>query len=352
MGASAAIGGIGNYLANKSASERAEMLQNQSLQNWVKINIPDPEQQKIALQQFVVQGTLNPQMEKAIKADPSQFKDIVISQENRNAQSRALSELQSIGDKGGLRLQDKAALQDALMKQQSTDRSNREAISSEMARRGMGGSGFDVASRLQAQQGTSDQAARNSLSVAAQAQDRALQAIMGGGDLATKYRTQQFGEDAQRAAAADKINLFNTSNLQDVQQRNIAAQNQAAAANLAAKQNIANQNTQQSNYQQEYNKKLLQQQYENQAQKAQGMSGQYGALANTALNQGQQLGNVFSTIGQAGAAGAVASGAKANPKAMSELPDTSTSSANYQSPSDWDLNELLKKNKSDQWGLA
>lgn len=291
-------GGIGNYLSNKSANDRAAMLQNENLQNWVKINIPDPEQQKIALQQFVVQGKLNPQLEQSIKADPSAFKDVVVSEQNRQAQSRALSELQSIGDKGGLRLQDKAALQDALMKQQAADRGNRESIQSEMSRRGLGGSGFEVASRLQGQQGTSDQAARNSLSVAAQAQERALQAIMGAGDLGTKYRAQDFSEGAQRAQAADKINLFNTQNLQDVQQRNTGSLNRASEMNLAQAQRTADANVNQSNYEQEYNKKLAQKNFENQAQKAQGMGGNYQALANTAVQAGQNAGNTFSNFGQ------------------------------------------------------
>jgi hypothetical protein len=295
-GGASLLGGLGSFLANSSAADRAEMLQNQALRNWIGVNIPDPKDQQIALQKFVQQGELDPKLETAIKSDPSQFKDIVTSAADRTAQNRALSEIQNIGMRGGLRLQDKAALQDALLQQQTQDRANRQSIESDMARRGLGGSGFDVAARLQGQQGTSDQAARNSLGVAASAQDRALQALMQSGQLATQYRTQQFGEEAQRAAAADAVNRFNTQNLQDVQQRNIGSQNAAQAANLASRQKIADQNTAQANYEQEYNKKLLQQQYENQAQKAAGMSGQYQGMANTEMQRGQALGNTLSNI--------------------------------------------------------
>lgn len=290
------LGGLGNLLANTSANDRAAMLQDQALQNWIKLQIPNPADQQIALQKFVQQGTLDPKLEKAIKADPSKFESIITSQSVKNAQNRALSELQELGNRGGLRLQDKATLQDAMLAQQAKDRGNRDAIASEMARRGLGGSGFDVAARLQGQQGTSDQMARNSLSAAASAQDRALQSIMGAGDLATKYRTQDFGEQAQRAAAADKINLFNTQNLQDIQNRNIGAQNRAAEMNLNQAQKTADQNTQLSNYQQEYNKKLYQQQFQDQMQRAQGISGATQGLANTAVQQGQNIGNTISGL--------------------------------------------------------
>lgn len=295
----AAIGAIGSYLANKSASDRAEMAQNKALQEWIAINIPDPERQKLALEKFVVQGELDPQLEKAIKADPSAFEQIVTSAEQKSSQMRALSELENIGYEGGLRLQDKAALQDSMLEGQVRDRANRDAISADMARRGMGGSGFEVAAQLQGQQSGADRDARNSLSVAAQAQDRALQAIMGAGDLATKYRTQDFGEQSAKAQAEDRINMFNTENLRDVQQRNIGSQNRAAEMNLAQKQSVADKNTQLSNYEQEYNKGLIQKQFDNEAKIAAGKTGQYAAQAQTAVDSGKNLGNLFSNVGGA-----------------------------------------------------
>lgn len=308
-GALASIaGGIGNYVANQSAADRAATLQNQALQQWIAVQIPDPEQQKLALQKFVVEGKLDPKLEQAISANPSQFQKIVTNPGYASAQDKALSQLEDIGNSGGLRLQDKAALQDAQLHQQTQDRANRQAIGADLARRGLGGSGFDVAAQLQGQQGTSDQAANNSLKIAAGAQDRALQSIQQAGGLASQYRTQDFGEQAQKATAADKINLFNTQNLQNVQERNIASQNAAAASNLSQQQKTSDLNTNQSNYEQEYNKKLAQQQFEDQTKKAAGISGQYGNLAQNAQQQGQNTGNLFSNVGSS-LAGAANSGA-------------------------------------------
>jgi hypothetical protein len=74
----AGVAGLANYFANQSAAGRAEALHNEALQRWLKIHIPNPEEQRLALKQFVVQGTLNPQLEQAIKNDPSAFQKIVV----------------------------------------------------------------------------------------------------------------------------------------------------------------------------------------------------------------------------------------------------------------------------------
>jgi hypothetical protein len=302
--ASSLAGGIGNAVSNMSAQDRAAALQDKGLQAWLKVNIPDPKEQQEALTRFVDQGELSPKLEQSIRQNPSEFQKIASDVTDRSAQNRALSELQNIGYNGGLRLQDKAALQDAMMNGEVQDKANREGIESDMARRGLGGSGFDFASQLQAQQSGSDRNARSSLSVAAQAQDRALQSIMQAGDLASKNRSQDFSEQAQKAQAQDAINKFNVQNLQDVQQRNISSQNQAAQYNLAQKQKTADQNVGVSNQEEAYNKGLAQQQFENQAKVAAGQTGQYDKMAGTAQQQGQTAGNAFSNAG--GALGGVA----------------------------------------------
>jgi hypothetical protein len=296
IGGVSLIGGIANFLANKSATDRAEMLYDKNFQEWMKLAIPDPEQQKLAMKRFVVEGTLDPKFEQAIKAQPSEFKNIITSAEDKNAQRRALSELENVGYEGGLRLQDKQKLQESMLEGQTKDRGNRQAIAADAARRGMGGSGFEVASQLQAQQSGADRDSSNRLKIASDAQDRALQAIMGAGELGTKYRGQDFNEQAQKATAADAINRFNTSNLRDVQTRNIGAGNRAQEMNLNARQNASDMNTKQTNYADQYNKELQQRQFENQAKKLSGASGQAAGQANTAMQAGQNAGNFYSNL--------------------------------------------------------
>lgn len=298
-GAVGVLSGLGSLLAGSSANDRAMMFQNQALQQWLAINIPDPEAQRVVLQQFVSQGTLAPELQHAIAQNPSEFESIVTSSSDRGAQERALSELERIGYEGGMRLQDRAALQDVLLQSQGRAESERNSIAAEMARRGQGGSGYEVAARLQGQQGTADQAANSSLKIAANAQDRALAAIEGAGSLATQYRTQDFGEQAQKATAADRIDAFNTANLRDVNSANVGLRNRAQELNLANRQDIANRNTTVNNQQEVYNKGLLQQQYDNQIKKAQGMQGVYDNKSGLATKAGENTANTISNIGGA-----------------------------------------------------
>lgn len=298
IGAGASLGsGLLGYFANKSAAERAQMLQNENLQRWLSINIPNPKDQELALEKFVVQGTLTPQLETAIANDPTEFQKIVTSPSLAAAQNRALGELSRIGYEGGLRLEDKAALMDARMDAINREKSNRQGIVDQMARMGASGSGFDMAARLQGQSDSADREAMAGLKIASDAQNRALEAIKGAGGLATQYRTQDFGEQAQRASAADKINMFNTENLRGVQQRNIGAQNRAQEMNLAQKQKTADENVKQANYQQEYNKGLDQKRFENEMRRMQGASGATQALAQGEINKGQNLANLYGNIG-------------------------------------------------------
>lgn len=291
------ISGIGNFLSNSSANDRAAALQDKVFQQWMQLHIPDPAEQKVAMERFVSQGQLTPVMQQAIAQSPTEFSKIVTSSQDKAAQNRALSELSNIGNQGGLRLQDKSALQDARLGAQTRERSNRLGVADEMSRRGLSGSGYDVAARLSGQQGTADQEANAGLKVAADAQNRALQSIMGAGKLAGDYRSQDFNEQSAKASAADKINAFNTANLRNVNAANTQAENYSNEANLKNKQKISDQNTTVSNAEQQYNKGLVQQQFDNQVKQLAGATGQANALAGTTQKGGQLLGNTISNVG-------------------------------------------------------
>lgn len=300
-------GGIGSYFANQSAAERQRAIQDTELGQILAIQIPDPEQQKIVLQRFIQTGQLSPQLEQAVSQSPSLMNQIKVDQGNVGAQQRALSSLEQIGNEGGMRLQDKAALQEAQLSSASKERGSREAIMDNMGRRGMGGSGFALQAQLQAQQGAADRNSQAGLNVAAQAQDRALKSIEGAGNLAGQYRSQDFNEQAQRAQAQDAINRFNAQNLQGVQHSNVGLQNQAQQQNLTEQQRIADQNAKLGNYEQEHNKGLYQQQFNNQMTRQGAANGVYNQQGQNELQQGKNLGNLFSNIGGSGQAAGTAS---------------------------------------------
>lgn len=296
-----AASGIGSYFANKSANDRANAISDEMMQKWLQLHIPDPVEQRLALEKFVTTGELTPAFEQAVAQDPSQFEQIVTNSEHSAAQNRALGELSKIGYDGGLRLEDKVALNDARAGSINREKAERMGIGDQMARRGMSGSGFDVAARLASQQGSADRESRASLQIASDAQQRALQAIMGAGNLASQYRTQGFNEQGQKATAADAINKFNTQNLRDVNSANVGSSNAANAYNFQNKQDISNKNTNLGNAEQQYNKGLQQQYYNNQMAQLKGASGHADNLAQGERIGGQLLGNTISNLGGAAA---------------------------------------------------
>lgn len=297
--AAAAISAFGSFAAQQSANSRASDLQNEGLQLWLQAHIPDPEEQKIALQQYVQQGTLSPAFQQAIQQDPTGFNAVYKNPEYTAAQNKALEELQKIGEEGGLRLQDRAAIQDAMMQSNNQARSNAMGIAASEAQKGLGGSGFEVEAKLANQANAAQNNGINSLKIAGDAQDRALRAIESSGDMATQLQAQDLGIQNNRAAAQDSINRFNTQNLQGVNAANTAAQNYANEYNLGLKQTLSNANTDLENQQEVYNKGLLQQEYNNELAKNAGATGQYNTLGQTAQQGGQNTANTISNIGGA-----------------------------------------------------
>ena len=284
--------------------DKAQQYADKAIQELIKVNIPDPAAQKIAYERYRSAGELSPELEHAIKADPSAFEQIVQNQKYSQAQDRALGQLQSLGEEGGLSLSDKAALQEQLITNANKDKANRDAIADDMARRGQLGSGMALQAQLGGAQAAGDRDAMARLKALGGAQDRALQAIQGAGDLAGKLQSQDYQRQSDVASARDRINQFNTQNAQSVQQRNVAARNNAAQTNLENQQRLMNANTDMGNEEQRYNKSLIHQNFDDQMKKAGAMAGVYGNAANQAQGQAaqqrQSWGAIGSSLGQMG----------------------------------------------------
>lgn len=283
----------------------AQEYANKAIEELIKVKIPDPEQQKIALSRYYSTGQLDPKLESAIKADPSAFEQVVSNQKYTAAQDRALNQLQSLGEEGGLSLSDKANLQSQMIANANKDKANRDAITDDMARRGQLGSGMELQAQLAGAQSAGDRDAQARLQALGGAQDRAMQAIMGAGDLAGNLQSQDYQRKSDVAQARDRINMFNTQNAQSVQQRNVGSQNMAQQYNLDRSQDIANRNVDIGNQEQQYNKSLDQQRYQNEMQRSGAMSDVYSGAANQARQAAgqkrQQWGAVGSALGQMGA---------------------------------------------------
>ncbi len=275
-------------------------------------NIPLPVLKELHPELYAQVVKLNPELETAVNLGPSAMDGISTNPAMRQAQLNALSKMQQIGDEGGMNLSDKASLNNIMNESNAQAKGQQDAIMQNMAARGMSGSGMEMVQRQMAAQNASNQAANAGLNVAAQAQQRALQAIMQSGQLGGQMQSQDFGQQAQKANAQDAISKFNAQNQQNILSQNVQSKNQSQQWNANQSQNIANQNVGLNNDAQKYNNNLPQQNFNNQISKATGQVAQGNAMANTATQQGaSNLGFYGNTL----AAGANAYGAyQANKK--------------------------------------
>ena len=270
-----ALGGVGSFLGGAAAARAKKEALKKYLEAVQSQEIANPEDyisdyQNIdprSLQQYgAVQET-------ALNADPTALADIQTDPRLRDAQMAALAKLGQIGDEG-LSVSDLAArnelMRDVGVKQQGAQ----GALQQEFARRGMGGSGTELAARLASQQGDYQSAAQQAEALAVQRDSRAKAAVLESGTLAGNIQGADFKQAAEIASAKDSINRFNTANAQGV-----------ATRNVASTQGAKNSNTKQTNDVAFDNNDLIN---KNADQQVTGTLGQIGAKNNIK----QQVGDV------------------------------------------------------------
>lgn len=251
--------------------------------------------------------SLNPELESAVNIGPSEMAGIATDPSLRQAQLKALGKLSEVGDAGG---RDAQFMADAGRLQSDVDASVRGregAIQQNLATRGLSGGMTELVQRnLAAQEGANRQA-QMGMDLKAQAEQRALQALMQSGQLAGQMQGQDFNQASAKAQAADAISKFNAQNLQGVQSRNVANRNSAQQWNAQNAQGIANQNVGLKNESQLYNNNLPQQNFNNQMSRAGAIAGQYNQSGQAkdrdrASNQ-QLIGGLISAGGAFAAGG-------------------------------------------------
>lgn len=244
-------------------------------------NIPLPVLREYYPELYKQVVSLNPEMDTAVNLGPSKMEGVSTDPSLRAAQMSALNKLQEVGSAGG---RDAQFLSDAakLQSDVNTNLQGQEgAIQQNMAARGMSGGGSELVARQMAAQNAANRQSQAGLDLNAQAQQRALQALMQSGQLGGQMQAQDFGQQSQKAQAADAISRFNAQNQQNVMSSNTANKNQAQQYNAQNQQNIANQNVGQNNQAQQYNLGLAQQNFNNQVTKASGVAKQYENMAAT-----------------------------------------------------------------------
>lgn len=270
-------------LLNQQSQQKAQMdAMNRAQEIINQVPLPVLKEYYPELYQQVV--TLVPEAEQAVTLGQTSMTGITTDPALKQAQMNALLKLQDVGATG-MSATDQARLAQIQTEQQAALRGEQGAIQQNLATRGMGGGMSEMVAKQIAAQGAANRMSQQGLDVKAQAEQRALQALMQSGQLGGQMQQQDFSQQAQVAAAKDAIAKFNAQNLQQVGSANVGARNLAQQQNAQMAQQAAQQSVAEKNKAQMYNLGLAQQNYQNQLAKA---TGQTQGLSNIAQTQAQQ----------------------------------------------------------------
>ena len=304
IGAPVVAGIIGSQQSS-AARAQAQAAEQAALQNYLNINVPDPAQQAVILQQYQVTGQISPQIMQGMQQQ-TQLAGMQVDPASRAAEVDALNQMRNVASSGGLDAQAQQQQAQAMSAANANEAGQQGAILQNYNARGIGGSGASLAAQLSADQSSANSTASAGMNAAAGAEQRALQAMTASSQMGSQLNAQDYGQAYNAATAQDAINKFNTQNAQSAAQYNTTAANQAQAANVANQQAVANANTGVSNQQEEQNKALLQQQFQNQMTLANGKSSAENGVASTANQQANTTANQWANIGSAVGQGSAA----------------------------------------------
>lgn len=190
----------------------------------------------------VQQGLMTPAQAQAAIQEASAYANIKTNPQLDQDQLAALNQLKGVATQGGLTDIDRAQLLDIQNQIASKNAAQQQALQTEFAQKGQGGSGAAMQARMLAGQGNANAGATAGAQIAANAQARALQAMQNYGQMAQGQQQQQFNQQAQAANAQNAINAFNAQNRQQTNLANQQAQQQANAANFGMANQIAGTN--------------------------------------------------------------------------------------------------------------
>lgn len=283
---------------DKEDSEVSQQYQDMS-RYYSGIHQPTADELKLILERMVKTGQITPEMAQTMYQEQSGMNDISTDPALYEAQLKSLSSLQDIGENNGLTAMDRAQLNTIRNEEGVRMRGNADAITNQMAARGISGSGQELAQRMANQQSTADREANRGISVAALAQQRALDAIAKSGTQAGSMREQSFNEEAQKAKAQDAINQYNTQIKQATELSNVAARNAAQEKNLNRDYAIQEYNLGQSNKERVNQAQVPQTQFTNAMNVASGKSGIGTNYAKSLDSQNQNTAEYVGALGSA-----------------------------------------------------
>lgn len=298
----AAVGGVAGFLGG--SDDKSSDFTEQMLREAQNIPLPILKDMNPELYKAVI--NLTPEMESNIVLGPSATDGIALDPRYKQAQMTALSKMMDVTNNGGQDAQFKADASKVQNEVNSNLQGNTAAIQQNMATRGLSGGMSEMVNKQLAAQQASNKQAQMGMDINAQAQQRALSAMMNQSNMANQMSNTDFNQQNTKAQSNDAISKFNAQNLQNVNATNTQARNSASQMNAANQQTVANKNVDLSNTTQQFNNGLAQQQYDNELKKKGLVNNALQSNANNSYNQSKDqdafIGGVASSVAKYGAA--------------------------------------------------
>ena len=250
---------------------------------------------KLQPEKLAVVGQLVPQLQPVIKEAASQTLSNQTPDQvaGRNAQLQALQKFAQVGA-GGFDPAYQQKVQQAAQAAQTEAQGRQGALMDSFNRRGVGGSGLELAANMAGNAQTMNNLAAQNQSAAATSYQNQLQALSQGAGIGNNLQSQDTSMQAQNAAIINAFNQRMAANAQNVAGQNAAASNTANASNLANAQNVANTNVNNANTmatQQQGRSDQVAQQLYNASLANTGMNNQYAQQGFQNAFNGQQAVN-------------------------------------------------------------
>lgn len=243
-------------------------------------NIPLPILKEMHPELYKQVVSMNPELETAVTLGPSASEGITLDPKYQQAQMDALNSLMDITANDGRDARFQADSAKALNNINANLKGNQDAITQNMAMRGTSGGMTELVQKNMSAQNAANLQSQQELDLNAQAQERALAAMMNQGQLAGQMQSNDFNQQINKSDRQDAISKFNTQNQQQVMNNNINARNNAQQINNENQQNISNANIDKSNDAMNWNNNgMNQQNYSNQLNKSGMVADQYGNLS-------------------------------------------------------------------------
>lgn len=311
---------------NRAAFERATQ---EALAFLDAVPQPPDRTAEILIEKYRQAGVLTPEMEKKINLDVSRVSQIQEDQGLRQRQMEALDTL-SRASKTGIGPEERAAFNQMRQEVQRDAEAKRQQILQNLAARGQAGSGSELIAQLQASQAADDRASMEGDRLAAQASQRALQALTQMGSMSGQVRGQDFDIASTKAGAEDQFDIQRFNEAVSRQRGNIDRGNEAQRMNLGERQRIGDVNVQAANTEKYRQDQARQDLWNSQFALAQAKAGARSGAAQNMFSAGQQgaqgWANLGAGVGNALLAGSMMSQSGSSPSGNTSTSTTTTSS--------------------------